>query len=180
MQIGPSVHGSVVTPHTDGSPEDLPDTITSADLKTVFLGGLFLLACLATCYVASEIILPVMLAFVLMLVLQPVIHFFEKLHLPRAVGALAIIIVIIGGFVVLGAALSGPIASWGEKIPGGLPRLQERLTFLGGPIKTFQKFLHQAEDLTQGEQPAVATVAVKGSGLNDKVLDQMSVEAIAG
>ena len=40
-------------------------------------------ALLTAYYVASEIILPV--AFFLMLVLQPVVRLFEKLHLPRAI-----------------------------------------------------------------------------------------------
>jgi hypothetical protein len=74
-----------------------------------------------------------------------------------------------GSFVGLGAALSGPAASWAQKLPGSLPRLQERLTFLSRPIKTLPTFLHQAEGLAQGEQP-VGTVAVEASGLNDKVL----------
>ena len=56
--------------------------------------------------------------------------------------------------------------------------MQERLTFLSGPIKTLQAFLHQAEGLTQGEEPAVATVAVQGSGLNDKVLS--ATRTVAG
>ena len=157
-------------PHTDIEAEELPDFPVPTDMKTVFQGGLFLLALLAACYVASEIILPVLIAFFLMLVLQPAMRLFEKLYLPRLFAALAIIMVLFGSFVGLGAALSGPAASWSEKLPGGLPRLQERLTFLSRPIKTLQTFLHQAEGLTQGEEPAVATVAVKGSGLNDKVL----------
>jgi predicted PurR-regulated permease PerM len=169
MQIG-SVHGTADTLGTDSEAEELPDTTVSTDIKTVFQGGLFLFALLAGCYIAGEIILPVMLAFVLMLVLQPVVRLFEKLHLPRAVAALAIITVLFGSFVGLGAALSGPAASWAQKLPDGLPRLQERLTFLSGPIKTFQTFLHQAEGLAQGEEPAVATVAVQGSGLNNKLL----------
>jgi predicted PurR-regulated permease PerM len=168
MRIG-SVHGSADNSATDSGAEDLPDTAMSVDIKKVFQGGLFLLALLAAFYLASEIVLPVMLAFFLMLALRPVVRLFEKLRLPRMVGALAIIIVLFGSFVVLGAALSGPAASWAQKLPGGLPRLQERLTFLSRPIKTLQTFLHQAEGLTQGEQP-VGTVAVKDSGLNDKVL----------
>ena len=159
------------TPHTDIEAEELPDIPVPTDIKTVFQGGLFLLALLAACYVASEIILPVLIAFVLMLVLQPAMRLFEKLYLPRLIAALAIIIVLFGSFVGLGAALSGPAASWAQKLPGGLPRLQERLTFLSKPIQTLQKFLHQAEGLTQGAEPAVATVAVQGSGLNDKVLN---------
>ena len=79
--------------------------------------------------------------------------------------------VLFGSAVGLGAALSGPAASWAQKMPEGLPRLQERLTFLSKPIQTLQKFLHQAEDLAQGAGPAVATVAVQGGGLNDRVLN---------
>ena len=48
--------------------DDLP---IPSDIKTVLLGGLFLLAMLGACYVASEIILPIVLAFVLSLLLQP-------------------------------------------------------------------------------------------------------------
>ncbi len=44
------------------------------DVRTVFLGGLFLLAFLAALYVASEIVLPIVLAFMLNLLLQPVIR----------------------------------------------------------------------------------------------------------
>jgi predicted PurR-regulated permease PerM len=156
---------------TGSKAEELSDTIVPSDIKMVFQGGLFLIALLAICYFAEEIILPVVLAFVLMLVLRPVMRLFEKLHLPRAIGALAIIIVLFGSFVGLGAALSGPAASWAQKLPDGLPRLQERLTFLSKPIHTVQKFLHQAEGLTQEAGPAVATVAVQGSGLSDKLLN---------
>jgi predicted PurR-regulated permease PerM len=150
--------------------EELPDVIVPTDIKKVFQGGLFLLALLATCYVASEIILPIAIAFALKLVLQPAMRLFAKLHLPRLIAALVIIVVLFGGFVGLGAALSGPAASWAQKLPEGLPRLQERLAFLSKPIEALQKFLHQAEGLTQGAGPAVATVAVQGAGLNDKVL----------
>jgi predicted PurR-regulated permease PerM len=133
--------------------------------------GPFILAFLAACYVAGEIILPIVLAFILMLVLQPAMRLFEKIRVPRALAALAIILVLFGTFVGLGAALSGPALSWAEKLPTSAPRLQERLTFLNKPIHTFQRFLHQAEDLTQGAEPAIATVAVQGSRLNDKVLN---------
>ena len=51
---------------TAADEDDLP---VSSDIKTVFLGGLFLLAMLAACYVASEIILSIVLAFVLSLCL---------------------------------------------------------------------------------------------------------------
>ena len=135
---------------------------------------------LAACYFAGEIILPVVLAFVLNLVLQPVMRLLEKLHLPRSLAALAIILVLCGSIIGLGAALSGPAVSWAQKLPEGLPRLQERLTFLSKPIQTLQKFLHQAEGLAQGAGPAVATVAVQGSGLSDKRVERERARIASG
>jgi predicted PurR-regulated permease PerM len=158
-------------PRADIEVEELPDMLVPTDIRTVFQGGLFFLALLAACYAAGEIILPIVLAFVLKLVLQPAMRILENLHLPRAVAALAIIMLLFGGFVGLGTALSGPAASWAQKIPGGLPRLEERLTFLSRPLQALQKFLQHADGLTQTADPAVPTVAVQSSGLSDKLLN---------
>ena len=162
------------TSHTlqaDIEAEELPEATEPTDIRTVFQAGQFLLMLLAACYFAGEIILPVILALVLNLVLQPVMRMLERLGVPQTLAALAIIAVLFGSAVGLGAALSGPAASWAQKMPEGLPRLQERLTFLSKPIQTLQKFLHQAEDLAQGAGPPVATVAVQGGGLNERLLN---------
>jgi hypothetical protein len=55
--------------------DDLP---IPSGIKAVFLGGLFLLAMLAACYVAAEIVLPIVPAFVLSLVLQPAMRVLER------------------------------------------------------------------------------------------------------
>jgi predicted PurR-regulated permease PerM len=151
--------------------EELPEATEPTDIRTVFQAGQFILMLLAACYFAGEIILPVILALVLNLVLQPVMRMLERLHVPQTLAALTIIAVLFGSAVGLGAALSGPAASWAQKMPEGLPRLQERLTFLSKPIQTLQRFLHQAEDLAQGAGPPVATVAVQGGGLNERLLN---------
>jgi hypothetical protein len=70
--------------------EDLP---IPSDINTVFLGGLFLLTMLAAFYVASEIVLPIVLAFVLSLVLQPAMRALEQVRLPRGVAAVLLILV---------------------------------------------------------------------------------------
>ncbi|HVB81671.1 MAG TPA: hypothetical protein VNE82_17195, partial [Candidatus Binataceae bacterium] len=87
--------------------EELPGITVPTDIKTIFQGGLFLIASLAACYAAWEIILPVVLAVVLKLVLQPAVRLLENLKLPRVIAALAIIMVLFGSFVGLGTALSG-------------------------------------------------------------------------
>jgi predicted PurR-regulated permease PerM len=147
--------------------DDLP---IPSDMNTVFLGGLFILAMLAACYVAAEIILPIVLAFVLSLVLTPAMRVLERVHLPRGVAAILVILVLFGTLGGLGTALSVPAASWAQKLPSGIPKLEERLSFLSRPIATFQKFIDQAQGLTQGGEPKPVPVAVQGSGLSNQLL----------
>jgi predicted PurR-regulated permease PerM len=147
--------------------DDLP---IPSDIKAVFLGGLFVLAMLALCYVAAEIVLPIVLAFVLSLVLQPAMRALERIHLPRGIAAMLIILVLFGTLGGLGAALSGPAASWAQELPAGIPKLQERLSFLSRPIAAIEKFAERAQGLTQGDAPKAVPVAVQGPGLSDRLL----------
>lgn len=149
---------------------DEDDLAIPADANTVFLGGLFALAVLAGCYAAAEIALPIVLAFVLSLVLQPAMRQLERLYLPRAIAALLIIVLLFGTLAGLGTALSGPAASWAQKLPSGIPKLQERLSFVSRPLTAVEKFVDQAQGLTQGDQPKALAVAVQGSGLSDRLL----------
>ena len=136
-----------------------------SDLKVVFLGGLFLLASLAALYVAKAIILPVVLALVLKLLLEPALRLLDRIRIPRVIGALMAICFVFGIIVGAGAALSVPAATWAAKLPQGLPRLQEHLSLLAGPVEAVQTFLRQADHLMEGAPSAGGAVAVQGSGL---------------
>ena len=160
---------SVAVP-IDVPPVDQEDSPVPSDIKAVFLGGLFLLALLAACYVAAEIVLPIVLAFVLSLVLQPAMRMLERIHLPRGIAAMLMILVVFGTLGGLGAALSVPATNWAQKLPTGIPKLEERLSFLSRPIETFQKFVDQAQGFTQGNGPKAVPVAVQGSGLSTQLL----------
>jgi predicted PurR-regulated permease PerM len=118
-----------------------------ADPKTIFLGGLFVLALLTAAYVAGEIMLPLVFAFTLKLLLQPFFRILERLHIPRALAALLLILALFGTIVGLGTAISGPAGNWAAKLPDGIPRLEERLSFLRAPISTVQQFLQQIENI---------------------------------
>ena len=136
-------------------PEEMP---LPSDPKAIFLGGLFVLALLATAYVASEIVLPLVFAFILKLLLQPALRLLERLRVPRMLAALLLILALFGTIVGLGTAISGPARSWAAKLPEGIPRLQERLSFMRDPIDTLQKFLQQVQDFGEtGPSPAAAS-----------------------
>jgi predicted PurR-regulated permease PerM len=138
-------------------PEDLP---LPSDPKIIFLGGLFIIALLAAAYVAREIVLPFVFAIVLKLLLQPAFRILERLHIPRTIAALLLILALFGTVVGLGTAISSPARTWAAKLPEGIPRLQERLNFVREPIDTVQRFLQQIEDFGgTAPSPAVAASA---------------------
>jgi predicted PurR-regulated permease PerM len=105
-----------------------------ADIRGVFQGGLFMLALLAALYAGREIVLPIVLAIILNLLLQPALRMLERLHLPRMLGALLLIALLFGTIVAFVTGMSGPAGSWAAKLPEGVPRLQEHLSFLRAPI----------------------------------------------
>ncbi len=153
--------GELDRDHAAAAPAEAPSKMPlPSDPRTIFLGGLFILGAFAALYVASAIILPVILAFILKLMLQPAMRLLERAHIPRALGALLIILLVVGGLAGIGTVLSGPAEAWAAKLPEGIPRLVEHLKFLRAPFDALQRILHQAEQVTAGPGPSGATVAM--------------------
>ncbi len=121
-----------------------------SELSTVFLGGLFLLALLAALYAAREIILPVVLAFILHLLLAPALRMLERLRAPRMLATVLLIGLLFGVIVAAGTALSGPARTWAAKLPEGVPRLEDYLSFLRAPIAAVRQFMQQAQGYVSG------------------------------
>src|ERR1051326_701166 len=155
--MSPTDHAKVVAPAEQ--PEDMP---LPSDPKVIFLGGLLILALLAAAYIASDIVLPLVFAIVLKLLLQPASRLLERLHLPRILAALLLILALFATIVGLGTAISGPAGTWAAKLPEGIPRLQERLSFMREPIDTLQRFFHQVEDFGQTAPSPNAAVSASG------------------
>jgi predicted PurR-regulated permease PerM len=129
--------------------------------QTFFLGGIFALCVFATLYLASSIILPVVLAFVLKLLLQPIVRLLERLHLPRSVGALLTVFLAIGTLVGFVAGLSVPAANWAAKLPEGIPRLESHLVVIKNPILALQKLIQQTEEVADNPAQKGSTIAVR-------------------
>jgi len=140
------------------------------DPKSIFLGGLFFLATLAALYVAADIILPILIAFLLKLLLQPALGPFERLHVPRAIGALLVVFVVATGIVGFVVMVSGPAMSWVQKIPEGFPRLEKHMKQITQPIAQIEGALKRAEKVAQGPTDGTPSVKVQGAGLADTLV----------
>jgi predicted PurR-regulated permease PerM len=159
---------SVKVPAPETKPLDAPDpSAEGIDPRTVIQSLMLAIAMLTVAYFAGDVILPIVLAFVVSLLFHPLMRALEKWGIPRGLTALAIILLLFAVIVGIGAALSGPAASWAQKLPGGLGPLEERLKFLSEPIRTLQTFLHQFDNVAPGggggSGPSLAETLFRGA-----------------
>jgi predicted PurR-regulated permease PerM len=115
--------------------------------RTIFLGGLFFLASLAALYVAAPIILPVVLAIVLKLLLQPFVRITDRVGVPRSIGSVLAIALLVTALAALISGVAGPAASWAGKLPDAIPQIQHQLAFLARPIGSLEWMLGQLQNV---------------------------------
>ena len=127
---------------------------TSASVVQVCLIILTLLAIVYTLYFGAGIILPFVLALVLAMVLGPAMRVMNRrLHIPRMIVALLLIIALFSVVGALGYALSVPASAWIAKAPQSLSALMDKLSFLQRPIQLVEQGVHELQNaMSPGEQ----------------------------
>ena len=114
-----------------------------SDPKTIFLGGLFVMALFTALHVAQDVVLPIVIALVLKLLLQPIVRLLERVRVPKALGALVAVLLLLGVFAALGAILSGPASEMVKNFPTLVAHAQERFAAL-------QPIITKAQSLMSG------------------------------
>jgi predicted PurR-regulated permease PerM len=121
-------------------------------------------AVLGGLYIGKEVILPIVLALVLKLLLQPIVGVLcGKLRIPEVVSALILILALFGSVAVVGFTISGPASAWIRKAPEVLPSLKEKLVVLRQPIDYMQQTFKELENVATpgGPDANSPTVNVK-------------------
>ncbi len=134
------------------------------NLSVLLLLGIFSLLFFYTLYFTSEIAIPIIMAFMLYLVLQPSMRLFNKVRVPKPIAALLIISVFFGGLTVLAVGVSGPTARWIAKAPQSLSRLEERLSNITRMTKMIQRAGKEVEK-TMTDEPTAPAVSLQGPPL---------------
>jgi predicted PurR-regulated permease PerM len=124
-------------------PEERLEMPLPQEAQTIFQGILCVIAVLASLYIAQAIVLPVVLAIVLKLLLQPLVNLLERLRVPKPVGALIALAVLLSVFIGLGMLLSSPAARWASELPQAWPQVQQKFASIKDPVEHIQRTLDQ-------------------------------------
>ncbi|HZP64887.1 MAG TPA: AI-2E family transporter [Rudaea sp.] len=130
-----------------------------AQLRTISrsLITLVVLVALAVSYAAQEVLIPIVLALLVSLLLSPVVNLLERIRVPRLLGSLAMLVLVLGLFVAAIAGLAQPARDWVAHAPDTIQTIERRFGGLREPLREAEQATKQIEDLARSgsAQPVV-------------------------
>ena len=138
------------------------------------------LAVLAALYAGRELLVPIALAVLFTGLLRPVVRVLERGGLSPALGATAVMVVLLGVTVVGFAALAGPIRAWVAQAPETFEKAQERLQGLRKPLQTVTHAVQKLEGGATGSQDPPPGKAPADSGERARAASGWGAESASG
>jgi predicted PurR-regulated permease PerM len=158
----------------ENSKADLQDLLpvqNPLDIRSVALTGLFVLAIFYTLYFARDFILPILLAWILSSLLAPLVRAAQRVRIPEPLGALIIILGLLGTLSYGVYRLSEPAGAWIQKAPQSLDGVRVKLRRLMRPVQEVQETTEEIEKMaTLGKNEKARAVEIKKPGLSEIVL----------
>ncbi len=88
-----------------------------------------------TLWAAQTVILPIMLAAFFSMIGNPIIRVLRKLHVPRFLAALLVLVIGVAGTVALAVQLVGPAAAWFQQAPAQMRQISREVRDFTKPVQ---------------------------------------------
>ncbi|SFH86160.1 AI-2E family transporter [Bradyrhizobium sp. Gha] len=121
------------------SHSELPPVIRRTEFVAFALAGLLLIAVVAVLYVAKAFFLPVVMAVVAGTMLSPAATFLEKQRVPRAVGAVLIVVAVTAMVAFVVALIAAPVMEWSSRLPELAAQLKDKLHVFDRPLALWRE-----------------------------------------
>jgi predicted PurR-regulated permease PerM len=133
------------------------------------LKGFLIAACLilltAAIFFGRDFLMPVSLAFLLALVLSPVVRVLARRGVPEALTAVMVVLCVIGAVGTASYSLSGPVVQWVNDAPRIGRELGAKIAVLRRPMDAVADASRQVEEMTTEDDPSVQRVVLNEPGL---------------
>jgi predicted PurR-regulated permease PerM len=138
------------TPVADSAGEQ-PPVIRRAEIVAFALVSLLVIAVVTVLYFGKPFFLPVVMAFVIGTMLSPAASFLERYRIPRAVGAVLIVLTVTAAAAFIVGLISSPLLEWSTRLPEVATRLKDKLHVFDRPIALWQELQTMMGGSTVGE-----------------------------
>ena len=142
MRVLPSER--LISGNDEGTPlpdshAELPPVIRRTEFVAFALAGLLLIAIVAVLYAAKAFFLPVVMAIVAGTMLSPAASFLERRHVPRALGAVLIVIAVTTVVAFVVALITVPAMEWSSRLPELGAQLKEKAHVFDRPLALWKE-----------------------------------------
>lgn len=132
--------------------------------------GIFILAILYTAYFAAPILIPIALAFLLSMILAPIVRWLERFHIPAMLGAAVVLVALLTGIGTGVYGLSKPAEHWIKEAPYAVKKLERAFYSINGPFQEIRKTKQKVESMssnnsTSGSAPKPIKVVNQSPGV---------------
>jgi predicted PurR-regulated permease PerM len=151
---------------------ELPEAITSLQVRSIALTGIFLLSVFYTLKLASGFFIPVVLAMLLSFLFASTIRTLQRFWIPPPIGAVLVVACLLGavGFGIYRLAL--PARDWMGKLPEAARQIEGKLKDVKQSVREVTKAGQQVDRLTNfdtGEK--TQKVEVRKPSLGESLLE---------
>lgn len=148
----------------------LATRIRSEEFRSVAMTGLLLLAVLYTLRLARDLLLPITIALILSLVMQPVVRLLRRLRVPAALAPVLVVLALLGGAGTARYNLWAPASDWVTRAPQDLKTLETRLRRLVRSVENVTRTAKQVDEITDvAGGPDTPQVALKEPTLSETI-----------
>ena len=160
-------------PCTDSESLESPDTVRTDDremrLVRWLLMALLALACIYTLALGRTLFVPIMLAFLASLVLFPIVRWLQRHKVPRALGAGAVVALLLCSLGFGLATSIAPMSAWFEQAPHVLGKLERKVSPIKKKVEEVNKAADQVDRITSVS--AAQTIEIKDVSYKDMLYD---------
>lgn len=151
-------------------PTASPARFRTAELRSVAISGLFVLAVFYTLHLAQDLIMPVVLAMFLALLLQPAVRLLHRIHIrgPAAPGLVVLLLLASVSFSVY--QLWTPASEWVAHAPQDLKRLDTKVRKLMRSVESVQRTAAKVDSLREVAGSDAPQVAIREPGISETIL----------
>ena len=130
------------------SPPHRVSRATIAELRSVAITGLFVLAVFYTLHLGKEFFLPIALAVFLAMLLRPVVQLLRRLHIPAALAPALVLGMLLAATVAGLYQAWEPASEWVARAPQDLRRLDAKVRKLLRAVESVTRTAQQVDQIT--------------------------------
>jgi predicted PurR-regulated permease PerM len=147
-----------------------PSRFRPAELRSVAITGLFVLAVFYTLHLARDLFLPIVLALFLSLLLTPIVRLLHRIRIRGAAAPALVLLLLVSGISVAGYELWTPAADWVARAPQDLRKLDTKIRKLLRSIESVTRTAAQVDQITDVGNSDTPQVAIKEPSLSEIIV----------